>query len=150
MRSVEDALAHLIDHLLGLQHRSLRRALAVAQGVGADQLVAAAVLLHQRADAPAVVGLGGVGADRFVFHYKGYNGDDGIADFTSGEDCIDLRGLGIDRIVRGAGALVEDVLRVIDRPEGVLLRADLDGDDRVDIQILALDCDWISRGDLLI
>jgi hypothetical protein len=38
---------------------------------------------------------GGEGADAFVFDQRRF-GDDGVADFASGEEVIDLRGLGLD------------------------------------------------------
>ena len=94
--------------------------------------------------------IGGAGADRFVFRGQRDHGNDRIADFTSGEDVIDLRGLGIERMTRHAGALVEDLLRIVTQGEDTRLCADLDGDGVADLDILALDCSAILRDDLMI
>ena len=94
--------------------------------------------------------IGGGGADRFVFRLRGDNGHDRIADFTPGEDVLDLRWLGLERIAHGTGGLYEGLLRIVERGADVVLRADLDQDGRAELDILLRDGGDVGRDDLLI
>lgn len=96
---------------------------------------------------------GGTGADRFVFRPMDdptSGAIDRIMDFVSGEDVLDLRGFGLNRLRMGAVELAEDLLRVLDRGDTTHVRADLDGDGRPDLCIALTDCDQITSADILL
>lgn len=136
------------DQLLGgLGMDSLRG------GRGADQMNGGNGRDVLRGCAGSDLMSGGADADRFVFR----SGDqptasdiDRIMDFTTGEDILDLRGLGLDRLRVGAGPLPEGLLRANDRADGLHLRADLDGDGRSDLNIVLLDTHKLLADDVLL
>ena len=125
-------------------------------GPGADRLLGGA-----GADRLA----GGGGADLFIFHAIGNSGPtkatrDRIGDFVSGEDRIHLahidantqaRGdqrfqlIGDDAFSGGAGEL-----RVVERPSGTYVSADVDGDGRADFSILLPDAPALAAGDFIL
>lgn len=96
---------------------------------------------------------GGAGADRFLFRPQdnaAIDIIDQIVDFASGEDLLDLRSYDLDQIRFGAGRLAEGLLRIIDGGGDLHVRADLDGDGRTDLRIVLLNCDGLTRDDILL
>lgn len=96
--------------------------------------------------------IGGAGADRFVFRPGDDPSgriDDRIGDFTPGEDLINLRLLGLDRLRSGEGRLSEGMVRAVVHDDDIILLADLDGDGRADLRVRLLGCDSVTEDSVL-
>lgn len=98
---------------------------------------------------------GGAGRDVFVFKTVEEGGlgrfDDVIADFTRGQDRIDLRDFDLDYIGRGRFSVEGDAeVRLEGFTGGVRVIADVDGDGRADFSMEVNGVAFLSAGDFML
>lgn len=105
--------------------------------------------------------VGGLGADMFVFRSVAEStpggGRDRVEDFDGGTDVIDLRRIDADANTRGNQDLTFTGDRAsphaawtVYREDGLLLRADTDGDLRADLEIFLIGLHQLRESDLLL